>query len=619
MLKELLPYYERELSYLRELSGEFAQRYPKIARRLLLDGDQSEDPHVERMIEGFAFLAARIHRKLDDEFPEITEAFLQVLYPHYTQPFPSCTIVQMELDPNTPEITSKTTIPRHHPVISPPVGGLPCQFRTAYDVDLWPLSLNSARLQQCQNSDYLRRLCPKASAVISLELETLGGLPVNAIGLDRLRFFLDGDAGLMHLLYELLLMGTLQVRVSDGSDDPEHVVVLPADRLTPVGFSADEGLLDHDNRSFIGYRLLSEYFAFPDKFLFVDLNGLDHGALQHKGSKICIQIFLRHLPDSDRHNRLAQTLHVGNFKLSCTPAINLFKHAADPIRISHQKTSYPVMADGRRQRAYEVISIDAVTCVEDSRAGESARSVPPFYSIQHHARTEDQRFFWYATREPATLEDDEGTDVEIVFADSEFTPVRPDIEVLSLDLTCSNRDLPEQLPFGGSSAATHADFTLPQFAVVKRVRPLRKATASLRAPNKPGLHWRLISHLSLNHLSLVSEGKDAFQEMLTLYNHSQSERISRQIQGILDISSKPATTLITSRHFSGFVRGMDITVLLDENAFVGSGMVLFGAVLERFFALYCGPNSFTRLTLRSKQQEQDIARWPARTGEAIVI
>jgi len=619
MLKELLPYYERELTYLRELSGEFAQRYPKIARRLLLDGNQSEDPHVERIIEGFAFLTARIHRKLDDEFPEITESFLQVLYPHYTQPFPSCTILQLELDPNAPEITRKATVPRHHPVVSPSVGGITCQFRTSYEVDLWPLILTSARLQLSQNSEYLRRLCPKAAAAITLELVTQGALPVGKIGLDRLRFFLDGDPGLMALLYELLLMGAIQVRVSDGTDNPLQVVTLPANSLASVGFAADEGLLDYDNRSFMGYRLLSEYFAFPDKFLFIDLNGLDHAALRHDGNKLCIHIFLREFPDSERHNRLAQTLASSNFKLGCTPAINLFKHAADPIRISHQKTTYPVFADGRRQRAYEVISIDAVACIEKAGSNETARVIPPFYSIQHHAKNEDQRFYWYATREPAVAENDHGTDMDIAFVDSQFTPHRPALEVLSLNLTCSNRDLPEQIPFGGSNNATHADFTLPQFAVVKRVRPLRKPTACLRAPNKAGLHWRLISHLSLNHLSIVSQGKDALQEMLTLYSHSQSQMISRQIQGIVAIDSQPATTLVASKHFAGFARGIDITLTLDENAFVGSGMVLFGAVLERFFALYCGPNNFTRLKLRSKQHEQEIAQWPARAGEAIVI
>jgi len=617
MLKELLPYYERELTYLRELSGEFAQRYPKIARRLLLDGEQSEDPHVERIIEGFAFLTARIHRKLDDEFPEITEAFLQTLYPHYTQPFPSCTLLQFEMDPKTPEVTRKTSIPRHHPVLSPSVGGLNCQFRTSYTTDLWPLTVKSARLQMSQGSEYLRRLCPKATAVISLELETHGALPVDKIGLDRLRFFLDGDPGLMALLYEILLMNCVQVRVSDGSE--QQLANLPASCLSPVGFSADEGLLDYDQRSFIGYRLLSEYFAFPDKFLFVDLSGLETAALQHKGDHLGIQIFLRQYPDSERHNRLAQTLGAGNFRLGCTPAINLFKRAADPIRISHQKTTYPVLADGRRQRAYEVISIDSVNCVEKSGSDEKSRLIPPFYSIQHHSLPEDQRFYWYATREASVLDNDDGTDLEIAFVDSQFTPTRPELEVLSLNLTCSNRDLPQQLPFGGSHNVSQGDFTVPQFAVVKRVRALRKATPTLRAPSKPGLHWRLISHLSLNHLSIVSQGKDALQEMLTLYNHNQSTTITRQIQGIVDISSKPATTLVTSKHFSGFVRGIDITLTLDETAFVGSGMVVLGAVLERFFALYSGPNNFSRLTLRSKQQEQEIAKWPARVGEALVI
>lgn len=312
-------------------------------------------------------------------------------------------------------------------------------------------------------------------------------------------------------------------------------------------------------------------------------------------------------------------MSASNFKLGCTPAVNLFRHAGDPIRISHHRTTYPVMADARRQKAYEVIAIDAVTCVHKSGDGETARPIPPFYSIQHHGSDGESRFYWYATREAAILEHDNGTDVEIAFVDSQFSPHRPQLEVLSLSLTCSNRDLPEQLPFGGSQNSTQADFTLPQHAVVKRVRPLRKPTASRRPPTKPGQQWRLISHLSLNHLSIASQGKDALQEMLTLYNPTQSTQISRQIQGIVAISCQPATTRVNSRHFSGFVRGVDITLTLDEGAFVGSGMVLFGAVLERFFALYCGPNNFTRLKLRCTQQEQEIAQWPARTGEALVI
>jgi type VI secretion system protein ImpG len=619
VLEELLPYYERELGYLRQLSGEFAQRYPKIARRLLLEGDQCEDPHVERMIEAFAFLTARVHRKLDDEFPEITEAFMQVLYPHYTRPLPSCTILQLDTDPAKPEIQRRYAVPRHEEILSPPVGGLQCRFRTAYDVDLYPMHLASAKLELAQASEYLRRLAPDAAATITLELETEGGFPMGQLGLERLRFFLDGDPALMYLLYELLLARTLKIRVSDGSDDPARVVELPPSSVTPVGFTADEGLLDYDDRSFVGYRLLTEYFAYPEKFLFVDFNGLGVERLRHTGRRLRIQIFLSQYLDSERYARLMQILSPANFKLGCTPAINLFKHAAEPVRITHHKTSYPVLADGRRQAAYEVIAVDSVVGVDRSGSQETAREVPPFYSIRHHVEAADQRAFWYATREYSPREHDKGTDVEIAFADLQFQAVRPDTEVLSIDLTCSNRDLPEQIPFGGSAGGAHTDFTLPGNSIVKRVRPLRKPSASLRPPIKRGLQWRLVSHLSLNHLSIVEQGKEALQEMLTLYNYTDSQVAKRQIQGIVAIGAAPGSARVSGPHFSGFVRGMDITVTLDENAFVGAGMYLFASVLDRFFALYCGPNSFTRLTLRSKQQEQEIAKWPARTGQALVI
>lgn len=619
MLEQLLPYYERELGYLRQLSGEFAQRYPKIARRLLIEGDQCEDPHVERMIEAFAFLSARVHRKLDDEFPEITEAFMQVLYPHYTRPFPSCTILQMETDPDKPEIQQRHTLPRHSQTLSPPVGGMPCRFRTCYDVDLYPLNLKTARLELAQASEYLRRLAPEAAASITLEFETQANFPVAQLGLQSLRFFLDGDPALMHLLYELLLSQVARVRVSDGSDDPGKVVDLRPDCLTPVGFAAEEGMLDYDDRSFMGYRLLTEYFAYPEKFLFVNLSGLDAAPLQHEGQRLRVQIFLSRYQDSERYARLMQTLSPANFRLGCTPAINLFRQAAEPVRLTHHRTAYPVIADGRRQLAYEVISIDSVIGVEKTGPQETAREVPPFYSVRHHADESDARAFWYATRESSTREHDQGSDVEIAFADLQFRPLRPETEVLSIDLTCSNRDLPDQIPFGGGDGGTHTDFTLPGNSIVKRVRTLRKPSASLRPPVKRGLQWRLVSHMSLNHLSIVDQGKDALQEMLTLYNHADSQATRRQIQGISAIESKPGSARVSGPHFSGFVRGVDVTLTLDENAYVGAGMYLFASVLERFFALYCGPNSFTRLGLRSQQQEQEIARWPARTGQALVI
>ena len=614
MLEELLPYYERELAYLRQLSGEFAQRYPKIAQRLSIETDQCEDPHVERMIEGFAFLAARIHRKLDDEYPEISEAMLQMLYPHYTQPLPSATIVQMEIDHTKPSLTGRCLIPRHHPVIAPAVQGVPCRFRTCYDVELWPLRITQARLELTQASEYLRKL-GSGAAVITLELETLGGLSLEAIQLDKLRFFLDGEAPLMHLLYELLQSRLLSVRVSDGSDNPLHVVKLPKTAVQPVGFDAADALLTQDKRSFPGYRLLSEYFAFPDKFLFVDLLGLDAAALRHSGSKLVIQFFLESYSDSERYARLQQTLSPANFKLGCTPVINLFTQAAEPIRISHEQSTYPVIPDNRQPMTAEVINIESVTRAEKTGRSETNEEVPPFYSIQHAGADRTHKYFWYATRERSTRDGDKGTEVELALADLDYTPARPDAEVLSLTLLCSNRDLPEQIPFGGGSS----DFNLPNHSIVKRVRLLRKPTPSLRAPAKRGLQWRLISHLTLNHLSLTANGESALKEMLTLYNYTDSAAVSRQIQGIIGIASRPATTRVSSRSYSGFVRGTEIDLTLDETYFVGSGLYLFASVLERFFAMYCSPNHFSRLRLLTKQQEEVVFTWTARAGEAVVI
>lgn len=615
MLDELLPYYERELTYLRQLSGEFAARYPKIARRLQIDAEQSEDPHVERMIESFAFLAARIHRKLDDDYPEISEAFLQVLYPHYTQPFPATTIVQFEVDRHKPGITGRYTIPRHHPLVSPPVQGVPCRFRTAYPVDLWPLTVVGARLDLAQASEHLRRSSPRAAAAISIDLETLGGVRCDALALDQLRFFLDGEAPLMHLLYELLSAHLIDIRISDGSDDQSRTLVLDGKNLQPVGFAAEDGLIDYDERSFLGYRLLTEYFACPDKFLFLDLRGLHAALLRHPGGTLRVQFLLERFGNSERHARLQQTLAGNNFKLGCTPAVNLFKHAGEPIRLTHQQPSYPIHADSRKPRAIEVISVDRVTRVERAGNEESATVVPPFYAAGVGGRSERPPFYWHVSREPAIGDHDRGTEVELHLTDLDFSPVRPAAEVLSLELSCSNRDLPEHLPFGGN----HGDFNLPGHSTVSRVRPLRKPTPTRRVPAKRGLQWRLVSHLSLNHLSIVTQGKAVLQEMLSLYNVADTEGLARQIEGIIAIDSRPTTARVTGPLSSGFVRGTEIDLTLDEGKFIGAGLYLFASVLERFFALYCAPNSFTRLRLFTKQQEGIVFQWPPRAGTAHVI
>lgn len=619
MLESLLPYYERELGHLRELSGEFARRYPKIAGRLQLEGDQCADPHTERLIEGFAFLAARIHKKLDDDYPEIAASLLDVLYPHYLQPMPSATIVQFECDPQRPEIGKRYRIERGQQVLSPAVQGVVCKFRTVYPVDLYPLQLQEAKLELCSASSWLRAQAPDAAAVLSLTLRAQGGVAVGAMSMDSLRFFLDGEPALMPLLYELLLSDVLRVQVSDGRDDPAYRHILPASAVQPAGFTADEGMLPYDQRSFSGYRLLSEYFSYPDKFLFVSVAQLGPLLEGWQGDTLVLRFMLRDYPDSERHHRLQTQLQASHLKLGCTPLINLFAQAAEPIRVTHQQASYPVVADARKPYAYEVVQIRHVNRVEKQGGAETTTEVPPFYAIHHGLGAAKARFYWHASRESAIGQGDRGTDMALHLVDLQFEPVRPAAEVLSMDLLCSNRDLPEQIPFGGSQATQRTDFVLPGHSVVKRVRLLRKPSPSQRADLGRALQWRLISHLSLNYLSLVDAGREALQEMLSLYNLGDAAANVRQIQGITAISSEPAVCRVHGRHFSGFVRGTDIRLKLDTDYYVGGSVYLFASVLERFFALYAAPNNFTRLRVQTVQREEEETTWPARAGEALVI
>jgi len=277
-----------------------------------------------------------------------------------------------------------------------------------------------------------------------------------------------------------------------------------------------------------------------------------------------------------------------------------------------------VWVDARKPNAFEVVKIGRVTRVEKSGEGESYAEVLPFYALRHGGESKDApRFYWHATREESARRDDKGSDVELHLVDLDFNPVRPGAEVLSLELVCSNRDLPAQIPFGGGQ---RAEFTLPGHSVVKRVRLLRKPTPSLRPPRRRGLQWRLISHLSLNYLSLAEGGHDAIKEMLTLYNFTESPAVKRQIEGIVAISSQVAVTRVAGPDFTGFVRGIEVTLTLNEDCYVGGSVYLFASVLERFLALYCAPNSFIRLRVRTPQQhEEEMLVWPARSGEALVI
>jgi type VI secretion system protein ImpG len=608
MPDELLTYYEQELSFLRQMGAEFAAAYPKIAGRLLLEPNRCEDPHVERLIQAFALLAARIRYKLEDDFPELTDALMGVLYPHYLAPLPSFSIAQFVLDPDQGKRSGGHRIERGTTVYSQPVDGTPCRFRTCYPVTLWPIEVASARFEPPDKFNPP----PRAASVIRLELRCLGGTRLSELQLDNLRFFLNGEGSLVYSLYELLFRNLCQVQVRGigGGKGPQSIV-LPPSSVRAIGFEADEGLLPYTARSFLGYRLLQEYFTYPEKFLFFELGGLRRMVETGFGTDAEVLIFLDRIP------RLEQPIDAKTFRLGCAPVINLFQQIAEPIRLDRAQNEYQLVADVRRTNATEVYSVDEVTSVSPYRP--EPISFQPFYSIKHSAEN-DRQAFWYAVRRPSQKKGDPGTELYLSLVDLNFQPSLPPVETLTVHVTCTNRDLPGKLPFGRiATNGGRGDFQIEESAPLSGIHCLKKPTETLRPPLHRGLHWRLLSHLALNYLSICEGGRDALQEILRLYDFWDSAATQQQIAGIVDVRSRRVVGRPASMGWNGFCRGMEVKIEFDEEKYVGSGVFLFASVLERFLGLYSSLNSFSQLVAISKQREEPLKRWPPRVGDQILL
>lgn len=613
MPNELLPYYNRELATLRQLGKEFAERFPKIAGRLVIKEGASEDPHVERLIEAFAFLTARIHHKLDDEFPEITEALLGVLYPHLLRPIPSMSIAQFSVDPQQMNLSSKLEIPRGTQLLSQQIQSISCRFRTAYPVELWPLSVSFAKFEPLDQVDFSMRY-KGAAAIIHIRLQVFPGQTLQTLGIQQLRFFMKGEPSAMHLLYELLFNNVLKITLRGGGEEKQ----LPLDAIRSVGFEEQDGLLDYDSRSSVAYRLLHEYFAFPDKFMFFDLTGLDALTFTPTCQEMEIAIHLSEFERVERLMKLSDTIDADTFRLGCTPIVNLFRQNAEPMQITHLKTEYPVIPDIRRPWAMEVYSVNAVRKLvkDDTRA--EVIEYAPFFSLRHTNDASEQQTFWLANRRPTTKAHASNTDVYLALVDLKFEPDQLTSETLSIDLTCTNHDLPSALPFGG----TQGNFEIEAGSPVSRIQCLKKPTPTLRPHLGHGTLWRLISHLSLNYLSLIEDegvGTESFRELLGLYDFSNSAATSKQIKGIYRINSRPTLSKIIGKSQAAFIRGVEVTLELDEDEFEGAGVYLMGAVLERFFGLYGSMNSFTQLVLKTRQREKVMKKWPPRSGRATLL
>jgi type VI secretion system protein ImpG len=611
MADELLPYYEKELAFIRQMGAEFASEQPKIAGRLGINAETIEDPHVSRLIEGFAYLNARIQHKLDDDFPELSDALLEVLFPHYQRPIPAMSIVQFVADEEKLETTYR--LAGNTLLETEQFQGENCRFTAIYETQLHPFKLTEASLLGQPFTTPGSKNLKGADGVLKISLKTFNSeITFADVKPERLRFYLKGQPQHINPLYELLLNNCQAIYMASSESDA-NPVRLPANIIKPVGFDLDDGLLPYPDSSFMGYRLLTEYFTFPEKFMFIDVEGFADKIAKTSKDTLEFYIYLAESNVELEHNITAQT-----FQMNCSPAINLFSHRTDPVKLDHHSTEYQIIADARRPTGYEVYSVNKV--IASTSAGNKETYLP-LYGTNHESQEQEKHAYWFSSRRDAKLGSysrDEGSDVFLSLVDLHFNPNDPDDRTLSIATTCSNRDQPAKLPFSADQPKLQCVDSAPP---CERIRCLTQPTATVRPSMRNSARWRLISHLSLNHLSLT--GRDnatkALKEILRLYDFKESSINRALIESISQVNTRPISAPLTIDGRATLCRGIEIEIELDDSQLAGSSSYLFATVLEHFFALYCSINSFTRVLVKLKSREGYLKKCPPRAGEKTLL
>lgn len=624
MNRGFLQLYEQELRHIRERAAEFAAEYPKIAARLSLNRDLRDtcpDPFVERLLEGFAYLTARVQWKLEAEFPRFTQGILETVYPDYLAPGPSSAIVTFEPEWSDKALLDGVQVPRGSSLqaLKPREESTACTFTTAHTVTLLPLDVSQAEYHTRTLPDLFLQRVPnlnprnvRAAIRIRLSLKGVEGMSLAKLAVDSLDFFLHGEDRLPAAVLELILTRSHGVLVHEPGDAAHRrTTFLPRTNIRHKGFGDDEAMLPQSPRTFEGHRILREYFLLPQRLLFLEITGLQQAVQAIPGREFEL-IF----PLSERQDDVADFVKPDLFRLYSTPAVNLFHRRADRVPLTQTHSEYQVIVDRTRMLDYEIYSIERVTGYGKTSNEQQefypfylqqdrARSAPAFYTVRRERRalSERERRFGAHSSYP-------GSEVFLSLVDAGCAPFRPEMEQLGVACLCTNRHLPLTMPVGLGST----DFIPANAACVSSVRCLVRPTPPQASFAEGRFAWRTISHLSLNHLSLLDRGEDgasALREILRLY--APNTDAQRLVDGLLRVSSKPGLARSPGAGPVSFVRGIDIDLTLDELKYAGQGVFLFAAALEQFLARCVSINAFTRLTLRTEQRGE-LHTWPPRTG-----
>lgn len=575
-------YYQDELTYLRQLGREFAEAYPQVGHMLAETGT---DPDVERLLEGFAFLSGRVRQRLDSELPELTHAFVSLLWPHYMRPMPAMTIIQFE-----PAMTMQDVqvIASGAEVESKPIDGTRCRFRTTTEVRLYPFTIASIDLD----------VPLRTAAQLKLGFTVSEKASVAGLELTSLRLHLHGEAAAANDLYLWLSRHTHAVIFKAG----DRQIRIDRPEILSCGFKNEDALLPYPSHAFPGYRLLQEYFALPEKFLFVEIPDIAPLCqMDVQGSFEIAFEFDEKPPDRLRVNP-------GSVRIGCSPAVNLQRIRSAPIRVDFDKTEYRIRADAPNPEHYEIFSVDRV--IGWQRGTVREREYPPFFSYRFDPKIATAEYYQLRLR-PASV--GSGTETYLSFVANSEVGAMPSTETVAVDMTCSNRNLCEKLRVGDICIGTSQS---PSFAAFKNIS---RITPSVPPPLEGKLLWRLISHLSINYLSLMNV--ETLRGILSLYNFQAlvDRQVARanelRLNGIKSVSAHPEDIL---RHGAIF-RGVAVSMKMQEDAFASEGeMYLFASVVNHFLNLYAAMNSYTRMTVHGVQQG-GVYEWPPMLGQQILL
>ncbi|NNE52587.1 MAG: type VI secretion system baseplate subunit TssF [Sulfitobacter sp.] len=622
----LLRHYETELAFLREMGAEFAKSYPKIASRLGMEGIEILDPYVERLLEGAAFLTARVQLELEMQYPAFTSHLLDVVFPHFLAPTPSMMVAELLPDLANADLAQGYKMPRHTVLRSKIVSGAQkaCQFRTSQDLDIWPIEVTEAEYIDGRGALVAAGVAEdkQARAAIRLRLTRHAGLPLKELPLDRLTLFLGGQLSTGWQLYEMLCAKPTVV-VAKSPDRRAPWTVPLASPVRARGLEREEALLPTPRPSFDGYRLLQEYFAMPERTLFVEIAGLLPALSKAEEESIDLYLLLR-----DSKPEIAANVSTDAFKLHCVPAANLFPKRCDRVPLSERFTEFHLVPDRTAPKDFEVFSITRVTGI--SNRGKDDLPLSAFYSADEmtaaggggsayytHKRHLRQRSESEALRGLRT--NYLGSESYLSIVDAEEAPYPAQLGQLAVEAMVTNRDLPMLLPSGVDDV-----FHLPDGGPVATIRTPVAPTKPRPCIAQGDAAWRAVSHLTLNYLSISDDtgaeggGAAALRELIGLYAPIGDRAMQQQLDGVVSVKTRPIVRRIHEGVLSTAVRGLEITIELDEALFEGSSVLALTSVLERFFQKHATINSFTETVLKT-QQRGEITRWSPRKGTGRAI